>query len=284
MNDTRRYGLLGDPVAHTHSPRLYRAAFAYLNIPAVYEAYRVPKSDATALGRRMLELGASGGGNVTLPHKGLAASHLEVSSTAVCRTGACNCFWLDSAGRLAGDNTDVEGFLAATTDLNAVRLEGASVLLLGAGGGARAVALACSDAGVGRLVVYNRTVGRAEALVSHLGIQEVATVGSRAEISSGIWDLVVNATSLGLVPGDPLPLRLEPDRFGCAFDLVYGRGGTEWTRHAVAMGIQAIDGLSMLVSQAVLSLDRWLGPLPDRASVAREMWRAASAFSGDAVR
>lgn len=284
MNESRRYGLLGDPVTHTLSPRLYRAAFACLNIPAVYEAYRVPKSDATALGRRMLELGASGGGNVTLPHKGLAASHLEVSSTAVGRTGACNCFWLDSAGRLAGDNTDVEGFLAATTDLKALRLEGASVLLLGAGGGARAVALACSDAGVGRLVVHNRTVGRAEALVSHLGIEEVATVGSHAEISSGIWDLVVNATSLGLVPGDPLPLRLEPDRFGCAFDLVYGRGGTEWTRHADAMGIQAIDGLSMLVSQAVLSLERWLGPLSDRAGVAREMRRAASAFSGDASR
>lgn len=284
MSDTRRYGLLGDPVTHTLSPRLYRAAFAYLNIPAVYEAYRVPEGDATALGRRMRELGASGGGNVTLPHKGLAASHLEVSSTAVGRTGACNCFWLDSAGRLAGDNTDVEGFLAATTDLNALRLEGASVLLLGAGGGARAVALACSDAGVGRLVVYNRTVGRAEALVSHLGIEEVATAGSHEEISSGTWDLVVNATSLGLLPGDPLPLTLEPDRFGCAFDLVYGRGGTEWTRHAVAMGIQAIDGLSMLVSQAALSLERWLGPLPDRASVAREMWRAASAFSGDASR
>jgi shikimate dehydrogenase len=284
MNDIRRYGLLGDPVTHTLSPRLYRVAFAYLNIPAVYEAYRVPKGDATALGRRMLELGSSGGGNVTLPHKGLAASHLEVSSTAVGRTGACNCFWLDTAGRLAGDNTDVEGFLAAATDLNALRLEGASVLLLGAGGGARAVALACSDAGVGRLVVYNRTVGRAEALVSDLGIEEVATVGSHVEISSGRWDLVVNATSLGLMPGDPLPLTLEPDRFGCAFDLVYGLGGTEWTRHAVAMGIQAIDGLSMLVSQAVLSLERWLGPLPDRASVAREMWRAASAFSGDASR
>lgn len=284
MSDTGRYGLLGDPVTHSLSPALYRAAFAYLQIPAVYEAHRVPRNDSAALGRRMLELGASGGGNVTVPHKGRAASHLEVSSTSVDRTGACNCFWLDSAGRLAGDNTDVEGFLAAVTDLTALRLDGASVLLLGAGGGARAVALACTDAGVGRLVVYNRTVGRAEALVSLLGIEEVAIVGSHAEVSSDSWDLVVNATSLGLVPGDPLPLTLEPDRFGCAFDLVYGPGGTEWTRHAAAMGVQAIDGLSMLVNQAVLSLERWLGPLPDRGSVALEMWRAASAVSGDASR
>ena len=275
MSDTGRYGLLGDPVTHSLSPRLYRAAFAYLQIPAVYQAHRVPRDDSTALRRWMIELGASGGGNVTVPHKGLAASHLEVSSGTVDRTGACNCFWLDSAGRLVGDNTDVEGFLAATTDLTELRLEGASVLILGAGGAARAVALACSEAGVGQLVVCNRTVGRAEALVSHLGIERVASVASPLDVSSGVWDVVVNATSLGLVPGDPLPLTLESDRFGCAFDLVYGPGGTEWTRHAVALGIPAIDGLSMLVNQAVLSLERWLGQVPDRRSVTREMRQAA---------
>ena len=125
--------------------------------------------------------------------------------------------------------------------------------------------------------VHNRTVSRAEALVSDLGLEEIASVASHVEVSSGVWDLVVNATSLGLAPGDALPLSLERDRFGCAFDLVYGPGGTDWTRHAVAMGIQAIDGLSMLVSQAVLSLERWLGPLPDRVGVTREMWRAARA-------
>ena len=277
MNDLGRYGLLGDPVDHSLSPALYRAAFAFLQVPAVYEAHLVPGNDAAALGRRMFELGASGGGNVTVPHKSSAASHLQVRSSAVDRTGACNCFWLDSGGRLAGDNTDVEGFLSATADLSALLLEGSSVLLLGAGGGARAVALACSEAGVGRLVLYNRTVGRAEALVTDLGIEDVATVRSHVDVSSDVWDLVVNATSLGLARGDALPLTFERDRVGCVFDLVYGPGGTDWTRHAAAMGIQAVDGLSMLVSQAVLSLERWLGPLSDRGGVTRAMWRAASA-------
>ena len=284
MNDLGRYGLLGDPVDHSLSPALYRAAFAFLQVPAVYEAHLVPGNDAAALGRRMFELGASGGGNVTVPHKSSAASHLQVRSSAVDRTGACNCFWLDSGGRLAGDNTDVEGFLSATADLSALLLEGASVLLLGAGGGARAVALACSEAGVGRLVLYNRTVGRAEALVTDLGIEDVATVRSHVDVSSDVWDLVVNATSLGLARGDALPLTLERDRVGCVFDLVYGPGGTDWTRHAAAMGIQAVDGLSMLVSQAVLSLERWLGPLPDRGGVTRAMWRAASAVPRDGAR
>ncbi len=280
MNALRRYGLLGDPVSHSLSPRLYGAAFRCLQVAAVYDAHRVPGRDAEALRQMMLELGASGGGNVTLPHKQLAASHLDVRSSAVDRTGACNCFWFDSAGRLAGDNTDVGGFLNAAADLDELQLEGASVLLLGAGGAARAVALACALAGVRRLALYNRTVGRAEVLVSDLGIEEIATVCSDREVSSEPWDLVVNATSLGLGRTDALPLVLERDRFRFAFDLVYGPGGTNWTRHAAAMDIPAIDGLSLLVSQALLSLEIWLGSVPDIDGVTRAMWRAVSPAPG----
>ncbi len=247
MNALRRYGLLGDPVSHSLSPRLYGAGFRCLQVAAVYDAHRVPGRDAEALWQMMLELGASGGGNVTLPHKQLAASHLDVRSSAVDRTGACNCFWFDSAGRLAGDNTD---------------------------------ALACALAGVRRLALYNRTVGRAEVLVSDLGIEEIATVCSDREVSSEPWDLVVNATSLGLGRTDALPLVLERDRFRFAFDLVYGPGGTNWTRHAAAMDIPAIDGLSLLVSQALLSLEIWLGSVPDIDGVTRAMWRAVSPAPG----
>ena len=273
MSDPRRYGLLGDPVSHTLSPRLYGAAFAHLEVSATYEARRVERDDAEALQREMHEFGASGGGNVTVPHKRSAAGQLVIRSSAVERTGACNCFWHDPAGGLAGDNTDVEGFLTATTDLDGLQLEGASVLLLGAGGAARAVAAACSAAGVRRLAVHNRTESRAEALVADLGIDPIATVCSDRDIAVGGWDLVVNATSLGLDRPDPLPMALDPDRVRYAFDLVYGPRGTRWTRHAAALGIPAIDGLTMLVSQAVLSLENWLGPVSDREGVTRAMWQ-----------
>ncbi|NNK49152.1 MAG: hypothetical protein HKP01_09800 [Gemmatimonadetes bacterium] len=280
MKTARHYGLLGDPVHHSLSPRLYREAFSFLRMHAEYSAYRVARGERDALRTRMLELGASGGGNVTVPHKRLAAEQLSERSGAIDRTGACNCFWLDSDGRLAGDNTDVRGFLDATADLPRLRLAGSSVLLIGAGGAARAVAVACCESGVRSLAVHNRSVQRAEGLISDLAIDSIAEIASERRIATEAWDLVVNATSLGLGANDELPLELEPDRFGFAMDLVYGSGGTRWTRHAEDLSIPAIDGLSMLVSQAACSLERWIGPLPDRKAVVSAMW---DAVSGDAA-
>jgi len=271
MSGRARYGLLGDPVDHSLSPRLYRAAFQYLRTPAVYEAHRVRSGDRAGLRRWMRDLAVSGGGNVTVPHKQAAANQLEVRLDDVRRTGACNCFWLAPDGRLIGDNTDVGGFRSAVRELEGMRLEGASVLLLGAGGAARAVAAVCADAGVGRLTVCNRSVSRAESLVSEMRLGDLASVCQVPDDVGTPHDLVVNATTLGLRPGDPLPLSLARGRVRYAFDLVYGPGGTAWTRHARAMGVAAIDGTVMLIDQAVLSLERWLGRLPDRDGVARAM-------------
>lgn len=276
MTRERRYGLLGDPVAHSLSPLLYRAAFSFLSLPATYEAHRVPRGDSQALRQLMRQVGSSGGGNVTVPHKELAAAQLDVRLAAVDGTGACNCFWVDSAGRLVGDNTDVGGFLAAASEIDGLRLEGASVLLLGAGGAARAVAAACAVAGVRRLTVKNRGTERAEAMIAELGLEDSATVCTGMEVPSASYDLVVNATSLGLGTGDSLPLVLDPERHRRAFDVVYGRDGTAWTRHAAAAGVPANDGLSMLVHQAALALERWLGPVPDRNGLVEAMWRATA--------
>lgn len=279
MNAPLRFGLVGDPVSHSLSPMLHEAAFAALGVEATYEAHRVPAGDSRALRRMMLELGATGGGNVTVPHKAEAAGHLEVCSGAVEATGACNCFWLDASGRLAGDNTDVEGFLRASEHLG-LDLAGASVLLLGAGGAARAVATACLRAGAGSLTVRNRTGTRAAHLIAELGLERLAAEWSAHDERAAPYDLVVNATTLGLEPGDPLPLQLVRGRFLHVIDLVYGPGGTEWTRRAGAEGIPAIDGLPMLVHQALLSLERWLGPLDDRAGAERAMWEVVRTAYG----
>jgi shikimate dehydrogenase len=103
---------------------MYRAAFAHLQIPASYEAHRVPRGDDEGVRRTMRNLAAVGGGNVTVPHKEVAARWLDARTTEVEHTGACNCFWLDEQGRLAGDNTDVTGFLAAAADLEGLQLDG----------------------------------------------------------------------------------------------------------------------------------------------------------------
>jgi len=271
----RRYGLLGDPVAHSLSPSMYRAAFGHLGIDASYEAVRVPGGDLDALDREMRDLAASGGGNVTVPHKEDAARIVDVVRPYAKRTGACNCFWLDDSGRLVGDNTDVGGFLHATGDLDGLDLAGAKVLLLGAGGAARAVAVACESAGVRRLDVHNRTAERAERLIEELGLEKIARTVAVPPGSVTTYELVVNSTSLGIEPVDLLPVSFGDVRVRFAFDLVYGRGGTEWTRAAAFAGVPATDGLSMLVRQAVLSLERWFGVESIREGTTDTMWAAA---------
>ncbi|MCK5490014.1 MAG: shikimate dehydrogenase [Gemmatimonadetes bacterium] len=271
----RRYGLLGDPVAHSLSPSMYRAAFGHLGIDASYEAVRVPGGDLDALDREMRDLAASGGGNVTVPHKEDAARIVDVVRPYAKRTGACNCFWLDDSGRLVGDNTDVGGFLHATGDLDGLDLAGAKVLLLGAGGAARAVAVACESAGVRRLDVHNRTAERAERLIEELGLEKIARTVAVSPGSVTTYELVVNSTSLGIEPVDLLPVSFGDVRVRFAFDLVYGRGGTEWTRAAAFAGVPATDGLSMLVRQAVLSLERWFGVESIREGTTDTMWAAA---------
>jgi len=271
----RRYGLLGDPVAHSLSPSMYRAAFGHLGIDASYEAVRVPGGDLNALDREMRDLAASGGGNVTVPHKEDAARIVDVVRPYAKRTGACNCFWLDESGRLVGDNTDVGGFLHATGDLDGIDLAGAKVLLLGAGGAARAVAVACESAGVKRLDIHNRTAERAERLIEELGLEKIARTVAVPPGSVTTYELVVNSTSLGIEPVDLLPLSFGDVTVRFAFDLVYGRGGTEWTRAAAFAGVPATDGLSMLVRQAVLSLERWFGVESIREGTTDTMWAAA---------
>ena len=207
---------------------------------------------------------SGGGGNVTLPHKGRAARAVEAPTGAVRATGACNCYWRDADGRLAGDNTDVAGFRQAAGALVDAPepLDGRSVLLLGAGGGARAVAHACLAGGVASLDVLNRTVARAVELAEHFGDGRIRVLERREEAVE-VYDLVVNATSLGLEASDPLPMELDDVSAMAAFDLVYGRGGTAWTAHARRLGIPAADGGEMLVRQAAASLRRWFGEAPE---------------------
>lgn len=274
----RVYALLGSPVDHSLSPVIHAAAFRALEEEAVYVALEVGAPELETL---MRAVARSGGGNVTLPHKERAARALDRRSEAVRATGACNCFWRDEAGRLAGDNTDVQGFLRAAEGLVPAEgktesddpqeagsrpeegFRGMEVLLLGAGGGARAVLHGLLRAGAGRVDVLNRTLERAEAMVEEVAPgTEAARVLRRREEAEDRYDLVVNATSLGLEEEDPLPLELGGLEVGAAFDLVYGPSDTRWIRHARSLGIPARDGLEMLVQQAAASLRRWLGREP----------------------
>lgn len=248
--------LLGDPVAHSASPLIQGAAMAYAGVDATYVALRCDAADLPGL---LLGLAkAGGGGNVTVPHKGIAAETVEVASSRVRATRACNTFWL-RRGRVHGENTDVPAFGAALRQI-AGDVRGSRALILGAGGAARSAVHALLEDGCDGIVVLGRSRARAREIGSvagRRGRRVVFTTEERAIRGEG-FDVVINATPLGLRPRDRLPLKFEKlGGLTAAFDMVYKPGGTVWTRYARALGIPAADGGEMLIRQAAAAFEIW---------------------------
>jgi len=254
-SQTRLLALLGDPVEHSLSPVVQNAAFRETGVDGVYLALACSAEDLPGFIGGIARAG--GGGNVTLPHKEKAASVLDVSSEAVLRTGACNTFW-GVDGKVHGDNTDVEGFGRALTSFLGRAPVGFRVLVLGAGGAARAALVSLLDAEVSEIFLRNRTVDRARAVSRRIGGERVRVVESAEGVEGLDFDLVVNTTRLGLSADDPLPVDLGLlSRTGAVMDLVYGPEGTPFVRAAEALGIRAADGLEMLVQQGAVSFECW---------------------------
>jgi shikimate dehydrogenase len=261
---TRVLTLLGDPISHSASPEIQNAAFAEAGVDGVYVAVRCAPEDLSGFMRGLARAG--GGGNITLPHKEKAASTLDVPSEAVRRTGACNTFW-GVDGKLHGDNTDVDGFRRAVLTFMHGSIQGIRVLVLGAGGAARAALLGLLEEGAGEVLLFNRTAERARAVARRIGGERARAVPLASALDDERFDLVVNTTRLGLEPGDPAPFDLSRlDRIGAAMDLVYGREKTSFVRSAEALGVRSTDGMEMLVQQGAASFERWWGrPAPIEA-------------------
>lgn len=257
---TRVLALLGDPVTHSMSPEIQNAGIQALGLDGVYVALRVGSDDLAGFVRGLARAG--GGGNITLPHKERAATLIDVPSPAVRRTGACNTFWSED-GKIHGDNTDVEGFSRALETFLTGGAEGLRVLLLGAGGSARACLVALIDGDVAEVNVLNRTRDRARAVARRIGGPKVRVLDDVKQVQGGSFDLVLNTTSLGLNKEDPLPVDLEMfGRVGGVFDLVYGKMSTRLVKHAKELGIKAVDGSEMLLQQAAVAFERWWGRPP----------------------
>ncbi|HEV7588126.1 MAG TPA: shikimate dehydrogenase [Longimicrobium sp.] len=255
---TRVIALLGDPVSHSLSPRIQNAAIRALLLDGVYVALRCAGGDLPWVLRALAHAG--GGGNVTVPHKEAAFRAVDRRTAAAEATGAVNTFWL-AEGEVWGDNTDVEGFTAAVRVLLGRSAAGARVLLLGAGGAARAVVHALASHGAERIVIVNRTGERARELAHRFGRgrTQIEVVASAGELGAASFDLAVNTTSLGLHADDPLPLDpLAAPEIDAALDLVYDRSGeTRWVRAMNAHGIPTADGTEMLLQQGAAAFRRW---------------------------
>jgi len=256
-SSTRVLTLLGDPVSHSLSPIVQNAAFKSVGVDGVYVAVRCAADDLFGFMRGLSRAG--GGGNITLPHKEKAAAVVDVASEAVRRTGACNTFWGGPDGRVHGDNTDVDGFRRAAKGFVG-SLRNMRVLLLGAGGAARATLMALLEEGAHEVLMLNRSVERARAVARRIGGAHARVVPLAEELRGQSFDLVVNATRVGLEPTDPSPFDFELlARAGAAMDLVYGRHVTPFVRAAEDFSVRATDGSEVLVQQAAASFERWWG-------------------------
>ena len=206
------------------------------------------------------------GVNVTIPHKEAALGVADSASGTAAAIGAANTLTFTDEGATEADNTDAQGFLDALGE----PLAGRSVLVLGAGGSARAVAWAAREAGASEVIVWNRSPERARSLAADLGV-EAAERARPAEV-------VVNATSVGLNGSqDDLPLADVGDP-GVVADLVYGPPDPPVTAWARERGARVIDGLEVLVRQGALSYIRWTGKDPP-LEVMREAVRGRSSPS-----
>jgi shikimate dehydrogenase len=271
-------GIIGWPVTHSLSPAMHNAAFAALGLDMAYVPLPVVADDLEAAVRGLRSLGFRGA-NVTMPHKAAVVPYLDRVSDDARLIAAVNTIVVDD-GVLAGYNTDVGGFVAALREAVGEPLAGASALVLGAGGAARAAVLGLLRVGVSRCTVVNRTMSRAEELVRLLQPADEAArfelVALDALTAAQVRgaDIVVNATALGMADSLKVPSVLVDNiqRDHIVYDVVYGQRPTMPLERARATGARAIDGLTMLVWQAALSFELWTGraaPLEVMRSAAR---------------
>jgi shikimate dehydrogenase len=242
---TRIFAILGDPVSHSLSPLMHNAAFRALGLPATYVPLRCSADDLPAL---MRSLGrAGGGGNVTVPHKEVAAGAVDVCRDVAKTVESVNTFWNED-GQTVGDNTDVHGLIEA---LHQLEVSNAPWFIAGTGGGARAAVVAAQKMGVA-VSAGSRTPERQQRFERWISARGVVLVPP-AECR-----VLINSTPLGLRTGDPLPI--EPGRFPraeIAFDMVYAGGETSWIRAMRSTVRRAADGRAMLIAQGAAAFECW---------------------------
>ncbi len=259
-------GIFGYPIRHSISPAMHNAAFEHIGIDAVYEAWETAPNDLAA-GVAALRSETYLGANVTVPHKQAVMEHLDEIDDLATRIGAVNTI-VNRSGRLIGSNTDALGFINSLRGEAGVSVSGLEVVLVGAGGAARATAYALADERAGALTIANRTVERAISLAEELrraGVETTAfsIVAPEFMIACKRADLIVNSTSVGMLHGpaegeSPIPSdAISP---GCVvYDMVYNPPNTPLLVDAEKAGARCVGGLPMLVYQGAAAWSRWTG-------------------------
>ena len=265
-----RLGVFGDPVEHSLSPQMQNAALKQCKIDLQYARFHVSPDelrDAMDLIRKLEFVGV----NLTIPHKIAALELLDVADENVKRIGAANVIKI-GGGELHGFNTDGRGFARAVREEFSVDLRDLRVLVLGAGGAARAIALQCAKENSERLVIANRSFEKAQKLADELRdlfagpkvlgpvppLQAIPLEEAAIRFQIGHVDLVVNATPMGLNRGEPspIPARLLAPHV-MVYDTIYSAERTPLVSASLEAGARGANGLSMLLHQGALAFEIW---------------------------
>ena len=251
--------VIGDPIAHSKSPLIHGFWLEALGIQAEYRTTHVtPEGLADYFAARRSDP-AWRGTNITIPHKQAALELVEDRGDVRGSIGAINTVVRAEDGALIGTNTDAGGFYAPIVGLD---LEERHAVVIGAGGGARAILFALSKVGIGRVTILNRNVLKAAALLASFGVKgDAVPLGSPLPSA----DLLVNASALGMVGQPPLDLDLSPlPEDAVVYDIVYTPLETPLLAQANARGLDTVDGLDMLIGQAALAFELFFGAEPPR--------------------
>jgi shikimate dehydrogenase len=267
-----RLGVFGDPVAHSLSPQMQNAALEKSGLEMRYDRFEIHPSELPTALELLPKLNFVGA-NLTVPHKIAAFKLMDEVDETTRQIGAVNIVKFDG-GKLRGFNTDGKGFSRAIREEFSVDLRDLRILVLGAGGAARAIALQCAKENCERLVIANRDLDKAKQLADELRpffagprvlgpvarLQAIALDENVIRFQIANVDLVVNATALGLSRGDPplIPARLLAPHL-MIYDTIYSSGQTAFVSAAIEAGARAANGLSMLLHQGALAFEIWFG-------------------------
>ncbi|APT33081.1 MULTISPECIES: shikimate dehydrogenase [Methylobacterium] len=257
--------VVGHPIAHSRSPLIHGYWLAAHGIPGSYERLDVPPAAFPDFIRALPDSGFRGG-NVTIPHKEAAFALADTLTPRAKAIGAVNTLVVEPDGRIRGDNTDAPGFCAHldhTLGAAWPARAGGTALVLGAGGAARAIVVGLAERGLRRIWVANRTAARAEAVAALAPGIGAALAWDDLPAALAGTGLLVNTTSLGMKGQPPLAIDLSPLPAEAAVaDIVYAPLETELLAAARRRGLAAVDGLGMLLHQAVPGFEAWFGPRP----------------------
>ncbi len=254
---TKTYAVIGDPIDHSLSPAIQNAAFGFLGLDCTYIAYRIPKGELSD-GIEALKKIQIAGFNVTIPHKVDMMEFLNDMDENCKTIGATNTV-VNENGSLKGYNTDMDGFLDPIKKRN-IECRDSDVLLVGAGGAARAVVAGFCKEKVHKITIANRTKEKAEKLIkfaANLGIESDYTSLTDAGNITRNYKFIVNATSVGL-KGSGSPISSNSiTKDSIVYDLVYIPVETEFIEQSKKQGATIIYGWEMLLGQAMRSFEIW---------------------------